>query len=76
MSKYEKERLQHNVPIMLGVHGLQRMYSTDFSPFVILRSIGLQVTQSVPVLKVNIFNFFLKNIFCLHIFFFTEIVYG
>lgn len=57
LSKYERERLQHNVPIMLGVHGLQRMYSTDFSPFVILRSIGLQVTQSVPILKVNIFNF-------------------
>lgn len=49
--KYEQERLQQNVPIMMGVHGLQRLYNTDFPPVVLLRSLGLKVTQSVPFIK-------------------------
>ncbi|XP_037030932.1 ubiquinone biosynthesis monooxygenase COQ6, mitochondrial [Bradysia coprophila] len=48
---YERERLQHNVPIMLGIHGLQRLYSTDFSPIVLLRSVGLQLVNTIPPLK-------------------------
>lgn len=51
---YEKERLQQNVPIMMGVHGLQKLYGTDFPPVVLLRSLGLKVTHSVPFLK-NLF---------------------
>lgn len=49
--KYERERLQHNVPIMLGVHGLQKLYNTEFSPVVLARGIGLKVTQSLPFIK-------------------------
>lgn len=49
--KYEQERLMKNVPIMLGVHGLQNLYNTTFSPIVLLRSIGLQFTQNIPQLK-------------------------
>lgn len=51
---YERERLQQNVPIMMGVHGLQRLYGTDFAPVVLLRSLGLKVTHAVPLIK-NLF---------------------
>ncbi|CAD7084026.1 unnamed protein product [Hermetia illucens] len=49
--KYERERLMKNVPIMFGIHGLQQLYSTTFSPVVMLRSLGLQITQNLPPLK-------------------------
>lgn len=49
--KYERERLQHNVPIMMGVHGLQRLYSLDFPPIVLARSLGLKMTNALPFLK-------------------------
>ena len=51
---YERERLQQNVPIMVGVHGLQKLYGTDFPPVVLLRSLGLKVTNSLPFIK-NLF---------------------
>jgi ubiquinone biosynthesis monooxygenase Coq6 len=50
--EYEKARLQANVPIMLGCHGIQRLYCNEFSPIVLARSIGLQITESIPILKV------------------------
>lgn len=51
LCKYERERLQHNVPIMLGIHGLKYLYGTDFSPIVLLRSVGLQVVNAITPLK-------------------------
>lgn len=51
--KYEESRLQHNVPIMLGIHGIQSIFSTNVSPIVMARSLGLQITNSVPFLKVQ-----------------------
>lgn len=51
---YERARLQQNVPIMIGVHGLQKLYGTDFPPVVLLRSLGLKMTHSVPFIK-NLF---------------------
>lgn len=53
---YERERLKHNVPIMVGIHGLQKLYSTDISPVVLLRSVGLQLTQAMTPLKVPELN--------------------
>lgn len=50
--EYEQTRLKHNVAIMLGVHGLQRLYNTDLTPIVLARSIGLQVTQQMAPIKV------------------------
>lgn len=50
---YEQKQLKKNVPIMLGIHGLQRLYSTDIAPVILARSIGLQITQTVTPLKVN-----------------------
>lgn len=49
--KYERERLCQNLPVMVGVHGLQRLYGTDFSPVVALRSVGLKITNAIPPLK-------------------------
>lgn len=40
---YERERLRKNLPIMLGVHGLQRLYQAENNPIVALRTIGLKV---------------------------------
>lgn len=51
---YEQQRLKHNVPVMLGVHGLQRLYNTDLSPIVLARSIGLQITQQMTPVKVRV----------------------
>lgn len=54
---YEQDRLKHNVAIMLGVHGLQRLYNTNLSPIVLARSVGLQITQQMPSLKVMLMQF-------------------
>lgn len=50
---YETKQLQTNVPIMLGIHGLQRLYGTTIGPVVLARSVGLQITQTVTPLKVS-----------------------
>lgn len=52
LCEYERERLRHNVPIMLGVHALQRLYGSNLSPIVLLRSIGLQMTHAISPIKV------------------------
>lgn len=49
--KYEQERLKANVPIMVGVHALQRLYCNDFPPLVLARSLGLKITNLTPPLK-------------------------
>lgn len=54
---YEQKCLAKNVPIMIGVHGLQALYSTTFSPVVLLRSVGLQITQNIPQIK----NMFMRR---------------
>jgi len=52
--RYETERQQHNVPVMFTIDGLQRLYSTDFTPAVVLRSLGLHATNSVGAIKKRI----------------------
>lgn len=49
--KYERERLKANVPIMLGVHTLQKLYCNDFAPFVLARSLGTKITNAAHPLK-------------------------
>jgi 2-polyprenyl-6-methoxyphenol hydroxylase-like FAD-dependent oxidoreductase len=51
--KYEQQRLRHNFPIMMGIHGIQRLYNNDFTPLVALRSAGLRITNALPPLKVS-----------------------
>lgn len=53
---YETERLRHNVPIMLGIHGIQKMYGTQFAPAVLARSVGLQLVNGLAPIKVKILN--------------------
>lgn len=49
--QYERERLKANLPIMLGVHTLQKLYCNDFAPFVLARSLGTKITNSAQPLK-------------------------
>jgi hypothetical protein len=53
--KYETLRQRHNVPTMLAIDGLQKLYGTTFTPFVVLRSLGLQLTHVLNPVKVSIF---------------------
>lgn len=48
---YETQRLQHNIPMMAAVDGLQKLYCTDNSMFVLARSLGLQVVNTNSSLK-------------------------
>ncbi|KAJ8985965.1 hypothetical protein NQ317_010723 [Molorchus minor] len=62
LKQYESERQKHNVPTMLAVDGLHRLYNSDFTPLVLLRSLGLQATHALNPLKAvgrcqNIWNY-------------------
>jgi len=48
---YETARQRHNVPTMLTIDSLQKLYSTTFTPLVLARSLGLQLTNSLDPLK-------------------------
>ena len=54
--KYEQRSLKANVPIMIGVHALQRLYCNDFPPAVFARSLGLKITNNVTPLKQFLMN--------------------
>ncbi|KAK3780653.1 hypothetical protein RRG08_028101 [Elysia crispata] len=49
--QYETERQRQNVPVMLTIDGLQRLYGTEFTPVVVARSLGLHAVHSLPFLK-------------------------
>lgn len=57
LNQYETDRQRHNVPTMLAIDGLQKLYNTEFTPIVILRSLGLQVTHALMPLKVIILSY-------------------
>jgi ubiquinone biosynthesis monooxygenase Coq6 len=57
--KYEQEALKTNVPMMLGVHAIQRMYCSEFPLNIILRNVGLSIANiEVPFKK-----FFMQKAF-------------
>lgn len=57
--KYEREALKTNVPMMLGVHAIQKMYCSEFPLNIILRNVGLSLANiEVPFKK-----FFMKKAF-------------
>ncbi|XP_053119911.1 ubiquinone biosynthesis monooxygenase COQ6, mitochondrial isoform X1 [Hemicordylus capensis] len=55
--QYEGERQRHNLSLMAAIDLLKRLYSTSVSPFVLLRTWGLQATNAVPLVKEQIMAF-------------------
>ncbi|CAG0886719.1 unnamed protein product [Darwinula stevensoni] len=49
--EYETERQRQVVPTLATVDGLYRLYSTQFSPIVLLRSLGLSFTNAFSPAK-------------------------
>lgn len=54
LAQYEKERQWHVVPTMAAIDGLNRLYSTRQPALVLLRTLGLQITDACPPLKERI----------------------
>lgn len=53
LKSYESARQRHNIPTMLAIDGLHKLYKASFGPVVALRSLGLQITHALSPLKVN-----------------------
>ena len=49
---YESERQRHNVTSTAGIDSLYRLYSTQFTPLVLARSIGLATVNALNPIKV------------------------
>jgi ubiquinone biosynthesis monooxygenase Coq6 len=62
LAEYETQRQRSVLPVLGVIDGLQRLYSTSFTPLVILRSLGLQTVQSLHFLKVTFVILYNKNI--------------
>ncbi|XP_074663028.1 ubiquinone biosynthesis monooxygenase COQ6, mitochondrial-like isoform X2 [Tubulanus polymorphus] len=60
--EYETLRQRHVVPVMATIDGLSRLYNTSFSPLVLLRSLGLQATNSSSLIKDKIMEYAMKGI--------------
>ena len=62
LAEYETERQRSVLPVLGVIDGLQRLYSTSFTPLVILRSLGLQTVQSLHFLKVRFVILYNKKV--------------
>ncbi|CAL7949412.1 unnamed protein product [Xylocopa violacea] len=51
LRQYETLRQRYNVPIMLSIDALHRLYKGTAAPIVFARSLGLQLTNAIPVIK-------------------------
>jgi ubiquinone biosynthesis monooxygenase Coq6 len=51
LREYETERQRHNVPTMFSIDSLHRLYSSSFTPIVLARTFGVQITDSLGPLK-------------------------
>ncbi|KAK9878514.1 hypothetical protein WA026_022410 [Henosepilachna vigintioctopunctata] len=51
LKEYESQRQRHNIPMMLAIEGLHRLYGTEFPPVVLLRSLGVQAFNALEPLK-------------------------
>ncbi|XP_013184452.2 ubiquinone biosynthesis monooxygenase COQ6, mitochondrial [Amyelois transitella] len=51
LEKYESIRQRHNVPTQLAVDALHRLYTVDSPPVVLIRSLGLQLTNALQPVK-------------------------
>lgn len=53
LNKYESMRQWHNIPTMLAIDALHRLYKGTAPPIVLARSLGLQLTNAIKPLKVS-----------------------
>ena len=51
LKQYQSNRQLHNLPVLAAVHGLHFLYCTTWTPLVMLRSIGLNVFDSLSSVK-------------------------
>ena len=51
LCQYETERQRHNLPTMLGIDALQKLYSSQATPVVLARSLGLMTSNAVSPIK-------------------------
>jgi 2-polyprenyl-6-methoxyphenol hydroxylase-like FAD-dependent oxidoreductase len=51
LREYERERLLQNTRMLTGVHTIKQMFGTNEGPFAALRSIGLDLFNSIPAIK-------------------------
>ncbi|EFX69092.1 hypothetical protein DAPPUDRAFT_217996 [Daphnia pulex] len=51
LKQYQSNRQMRNLPVMASVHGLHLLYGTTWTPLVMLRSIGLNVFDSLSSVK-------------------------
>lgn len=48
---YQSERLLETLPKMKAIHFMHSLYKTSFTPVVALRSLGLSLVHSIPLIK-------------------------
>lgn len=53
LAGYETDRQRHNTALLAATDLLKRLYSTNATPLVLLRTWGLQATNAVSPLKVS-----------------------
>ncbi len=57
LRRYERERVEEVVALQSATHALQRLFLPDTYPFALLRNIGLNLTNALPVLKDNLVRY-------------------
>ena len=51
LKEYQSKRQLHNLPVMAAIHGLHLLYGTTWTPLVTMRSIGLNIFDSLSSVK-------------------------
>jgi len=53
LRRYETLRQQQNIPTMLVIDAFHRLYKTTAAPIVLARSLGMQLMNAIPQVKVT-----------------------